>query len=492
MCLRHWMCFIGIGSLLLPTALRATERMRKEPIPLLDKQQSFWNVDPYCLESICACFVAHRDPLSAKQLMYLFPQLSEEDVSVFARCILSSKRPEYLFSKSEEELFAKLILPRVSLGVHRDDDLARVLVLAEPSAEEQKARYYSLYLDVLALRAYVERERLASAAHGDPERIDLATIEAINTILFQEEGWRYPSKQEMFENRFSELAAVTDSKFGVCLGTVVLYQAVAQRLDLSLDPVTPPGHIYLRYKDKVNIETTSGGRHLPTERYCECIKESQLKVRSQMELIGLTFMNRGAFFLQKGEFLQASLAYEQAQSYLSDEQISDLLGITYVLLGKKAAGEALLKKSAEKTRRGSSIYDYFQGYISPEILGVLFADSGVTYQETLEYRKKLVMLSKKYPKSGSLRLRLATTALELGLVNEGVQLLEESVKDAPEDLSLRLQFCKILCNRHDYVRAKYHFDQAQALLIKEGLFSEKTSYTLLKTIGKKLSLVAPS
>ncbi|CRH71345.1 Uncharacterised protein [Chlamydia trachomatis] len=203
-------------------------------------------------------------------------------------------------------------------------------------------------------------------------------------------------------------------------------------------------------------------------------------------------MNRGAFFLQKGEFLQASLAYEQAQSYLSDEQISDLLGITYVLLGKKAAGEALLKKSAEKTRRGSSIYDYFQGYISPEILGVLFADSGVTYQETLEYRKKLVMLSKKYPKSGSLRLRLATTALELGLVKEGVQLLEESVKDAPEDLSLRLQFCKILCNRHDYVRAKYHFDQAQALLIKEGLFSEKTSYTLLKTIGKKLSLVAPS
>lgn len=193
----------------------------------------------------------------------------------------------------------------------------------------------------------------------------------------------------MFESRFSELAAVTDSKFGVCLGTVVLYQAVAQRLDLSLDPVTPPGHIYLRYKDKVNIETTSGGRHLPTERYCECIKESQLKVRSQMELIGLTFMNRGAFFLQKGEFLQASLAYEQAQSYLSDEQISDLLGITYVLLGKKAAGEALLKKSAEKTRRGSSIYDYFQGYISPEILGVLFADSGVTYQETLEYRKKL-------------------------------------------------------------------------------------------------------
>lgn len=97
MCLRHWMCFIGIGSLLLPTALRATERMRKEPIPLLDKQQSFWNVDPYCLESICACFVAHRDPLSAKRLMYLFPQLSEEDVSVLldAFCLQSVQNTSF-------------------------------------------------------------------------------------------------------------------------------------------------------------------------------------------------------------------------------------------------------------------------------------------------------------------------------------------------------------------------------------------------------------
>lgn len=488
---KHWIRIIGIGSLLSPTVLLALGE--KTPAFFLERNRNFWNIDPYCLESICACFISNQDPLSAERLEVLFPQLSQEDLLVFAKCILSSKNAEYLFSDAEEKIFAKLALPRVSLGCNRADDLAKVLVLAEAgsTAKEQKARYYSLYLDVLALRAYVERARLVNATCEVASQIDLASIEAINTILFEKEGVRYPSKKEMFESRFSELAAVTDSKFGVCLGSVVLYQAVAQRLNLSLEAVTPPGHIYLRYKDVVNIETTSGGRHIPTEKYCECIPESQLRVRSQEELIGLTFMNRGAFFLQKGEFLQASIAYEQAKKYLADEQISDLLGITYILLGKKKEGEDILKKSLERTRKSSAIHDYFERNISPEILAVLFADSGVTYQETLDYHKKLLVLVEKFPRSGALRLRLAATALELGLVKKGEQLLEKSVEDAPDDLFLRLQLCKILCNRHDYTRAKQHFDQAKKILAEEGMLSEKSSYTLLKILEKKLALVSP-
>ena len=210
-------------------------------------------------------------------------------------------------------------------------------------------------------------------------------------------------------------------------------------------------------------------------------------------------MNRGAFFLQKGEFLQASRAYEKAKQYLADEQLSDLLGITYILLGKRKEGEFILKNSSERTRKGSAVYDYLQGYISSEVLGVLFADSGVSWQETANYRKKLLDLVEKFPKSGALRLRLAAITLELGLVKEGVRLLEKSIydiskllKEAPEDLSLRLQFCKLLCNRLDYSRAKKHFDQAKAILAKEGLLFETSSYTLLRALEKNIALAAPN
>lgn len=492
MWMRRWIRVIGTGGLLLPMLLQAVGRAEKAPVFSKERQHIFWNVDPYCLDSICACFVSNQDSLSAERLFFLFPQLSQEELLIFAKCILLSKNANYLFSDEEEAIFSKLILPRVSLGCNREDDLAKVLVLADSDAEEGKVRRYSLYLDVLALRAYVERERLVRAADAESDQIELASIEAINTILFEKEGVRYPSKKEMFESRFSELGAVTDSKFGVCLGTAVLYQALAQRLTLSLEAVTPPGHIYLRYKDVINIETTSGGRHIPTDRYCECIKESQLRVRSQTELIGLTFMNRGAFFLQKGEFLQASRAYEKAKQYLADEQLSDLLGITYILLGKRKEGEFILKNSSERTRKGSAVYDYLQGYISSEVLGVLFADSGVSWQETANYRKKLLDLVENFPKSGALRLRLAAITLELGLVKEGVRLLEKSIEEAPEDLSLRLQFCKLLCNRLDYSRAKKHFDQAKAILAKEGLLFETSSYTLLRALEKNIALAAPN
>lgn len=123
---------------------------------------------------------------------------------------------------------------------------------------------------------------------------------------------------------------------------------------------------------------------------------------------------------------------------------------------------------------------------------MLFADSGVSWQETANYRKKLLDLVEKFPKSGALRLRLAAITLELGLVKEGERLLEKSIEEAPEDLSLRLQFCKLLCNRLDYSRAKKQFDQAKAILAKEGLLFETSSYTLLRALEKNIALVAPN
>ena len=75
---------------------------------------------------------------------------------------------------------------------------------------------------------------------------------------------------------------------------------------------------------------------------------------------------------------------------------------------------------------------------------------------------------------------------------KGIYDISKLLKEAPEDLSLRLQFCKLLCNRLDYSRAKKHFDQAKAILAKEGLLFETSSYTLLRALEKNIALAAPN
>ncbi|EPP28978.1 transglutaminase-like superfamily protein, partial [Chlamydia psittaci 84-8471/1] len=196
--------------------------------------EDFWNLDPYCLESLCAYFVIHGDHQSRKKLEKFFPQLTVNELKTLSNCVLLSKNPDYVFSKEDVEVMKKLNLQGISFLCHNDDasflpekDLARALVYAEFPGEEgkSKAEHYTQYLDILALRAYIERQRHLDGEHSPvgSEAYHRATIEALNTILFYEEGIRYPSKNEMFSDEFSFLSSVADRKFGVCLGVSSLY-----------------------------------------------------------------------------------------------------------------------------------------------------------------------------------------------------------------------------------------------------------------------------
>lgn len=72
MWMRRWIRVIGTGGLLLPMLLQAVGKAEKEPVFSKERQHIFWNVDPYCLESICACFVSNQDSLSAERLFFYF------------------------------------------------------------------------------------------------------------------------------------------------------------------------------------------------------------------------------------------------------------------------------------------------------------------------------------------------------------------------------------------------------------------------------------
>ncbi|AFS28181.1 transglutaminase family protein [Chlamydia psittaci] len=469
-----------------------------------DQYEDFWNLDPYCLESLCAYFVIHGDHQSRQKLEKFFPQLTVNELKTLSNCVLLSKNPDYVFSKEDIEVMKKLNLQGISFLCHNDDasflpekDLARALVYAEFPGEEgkSKAEHYTQYLDILALRAYIERQRHLDGEHSPlgSEAYHRATIEALNTILFYEEGIRYPSKNEMFSDEFSFLSSVADRKFGVCLGVSSLYLSLAQRLDLPLESVTPPGHIYLRYGGgKVNIETTAGGRHLPTEHYCDCLNVDELRIRSEKELIGLTFINQGSFALQKQQYHEADLAYEKAKEYVDDHELEELLGIVKILKGQRKEGEALLKSSSQAQTLGSVAHDYLQGHIDEATLKLLFTHPGSTYDEVLSYQEALKKAVQRSPKCCESRRRLASVFLHLGKIAEGVALLEQSAKEAPEDIALHLKLSKVFCDRHDYAKAQKYFLIAEDLLKDRGIQDEdKKSFTLYHEIRKKMFLIAP-
>ncbi|BAE81153.1 conserved hypothetical protein [Chlamydia felis Fe/C-56] len=469
-----------------------------------NKHEDFWNLDPYCLESLCAYFVIHNDHESRQKLAKFFPQLTVDELATLSNCVLLSKSSDYVFSDEDVSVMKKLSLQGIIFLCNRDGepvlpekDLARALVLAEFPGEEGrcKAEHYTLYLDILALRAHIERQRYLDQEHYalGSEAYHRATIEALNTILFYEEGIRYPSKNEMFSDEFSFLSSVADRKFGVCLGVSSLYLSLSQRLDLPLESVTPPGHIYLRYGGgKVNIETTAGGRHLPTEHYCDCLHIDELRIRSEKELIGLTFINQGSFALQKQQYHEADQAYEKARKYIDDDELEELLGVVKILKGQKKAGEALLKNSLQSQSEGSVSYDYLRGNIDKATLKLLFTDPGSTYDEIVCYQEALKKALQRSPKCCETRRRLASVLLHLGKTAESVFLLERCAEESPEDIVLHLKLCKVLCDRHDYVKAQKYFLIAESLLKDRGLRSEdKKSFTLYYEIRKKMFLIAP-
>jgi regulator of sirC expression with transglutaminase-like and TPR domain len=81
-------------------------------------------------------------------------------------------------------------------------------------------------------------------------------IRVMNEMLFNEMRFRFPPQSLGIKevDLYTVLPSVLDSRRGVCLGVSIIYLCLAQRLDLNLEVITPPGHIYVRYVDPKTLE----------------------------------------------------------------------------------------------------------------------------------------------------------------------------------------------------------------------------------------------
>jgi tetratricopeptide (TPR) repeat protein len=128
--------------------------------------------------------------------------------------------------------------------------------LLEPELDEARLR--------TALDGLVREARSAiEGARSDAER-----VAALNRAILADREVGYISNIRW---RDASLAAALLRRKGNCLATTTLYAVVGRELGLPLHAVSAPRHAFVRFEgdERINIETTAGGRHVPDSDYRE-------------------------------------------------------------------------------------------------------------------------------------------------------------------------------------------------------------------------------
>jgi tetratricopeptide (TPR) repeat protein len=370
-------------------------------------------------------------------------------------------------------------------------DLARGLLLAEMSSDpdaRKKIRSYEANIDLMALQIYA---RLGENATPEEK------IRAFNDYIFSELRFRFPPHSLYAKeiDIYTFLPSVLDGRRGVCLGVSILYLCLAQRLDLPLEAITPPGHIYVRYKspdgNEINIETTARGIDVPSEHYLG-LETRKLQKRNIAQVIGLAFMNRAAVCWHRDDPEKAVALYEKARPFMGDDYLLNMfLGYNYLFVGKEKEGRDLLKKikgivpdhaiSADLVTE-----DYLAGYAPGEAIQAIFAEVDETRSSILAKQQKLQAIVAKYPKFRQGLFHLAITWLQLGREKEAIPILEKYALMAPKDPTANYYLSALHFQRHNFSTAWKYLKSAETLVQ-----AREHHPKVLKELRQALQAVSP-
>lgn len=387
-------------------------------------------------------------------------KLNEEQLSAIEKIAhsLGNRKLKGFSIKTKEELLA---LPSEEI------DLARGLLLNQFENSEtslQEIRQYEASLDLMALQILVRLPKKAS-----PED----KIREINRFIFQEMQFRFPPHSIYAKDidLYTFLPSVLDSRQGVCLGVSILYLSLAQRLDLPLEIITPPGHIFVRYtsKDQVlNIETTARGINPPSEMYLG-INTRKLEKRTLKEVIGMAFVNQASVAWGKEDYATTVSLYEKASPYLpGDPLLNMFLGFNYLFIGKKNEGKKLLEPLAHhifdhEVSSDSIIDDYLNKDATAEGIKTVFLHVDETRDSIIEKQKKLQKVVADNPKFRAGLMQLAITWLQLGRKSEALEALLQYHKIDPKNAVVEYYLSMICIERFDYPKAWEFLKNAEAL-----------------------------
>jgi len=347
-------------------------------------------------------------------------------------------------------------------------DLSRGLFLSQlgddPNALQQ-LRSYEALIDLMALQIKARLPRQASA-----EQI----ITEINRYIFDEMGFRFPPHSLYAKDidLYTFLPSVLDSRRGVCLGVSILYLCIAQRLNFPLEAVTPPGHIYVRYREEgktINIETTARGIHVDDEIYLG-VDTKSLQERNLKEVIGCAHMNQAAVYWHREDFQSARQAYDKALPYMPDDLLlRELRAYAHILTDDDAAGRKELENIRGQKpdhRIGSDCLcdDYLDGNVDASGIRCMFMGVDENRISILEKKDKIERLLDQFPKFRSGYFALAVTWLQLHRTKEAFDSLKRYFNLRPNDPTALYYLAMVSLNRLDYNSAWKHLLQVESIL----------------------------
>ncbi len=327
--------------------------------------------------------------------------------------------------------------------------------------------------DILQYEASLDLMALQIIAHLPTNATNLEKIREINRYIFQEMQFRFPPHSLYAKDidLYTFLPSVLDSRQGVCLGVSILYLCLAQRLDLPMEIITPPGHIYVRLREGetiTNIETTARGVNTPCETYLG-VNTRNLPKRNLREVLGMVFYNHASLAWDTHDFKQAVNLYENALIYMPDDlQLKMLLGLAYILSGKKREGKALLKSENpflfdEAVSQETIPDDYLKGKTSLKGLKAIFSHVDNTRESILKKQKKLKKILKGSPNFREGWFHLATTYLQLGRESEAFDILKKTYTLNPNNVVVAYYLSILALQRMHFNDAWTYLKQAEKL-----------------------------
>ncbi len=352
------------------------------------------------------------------------------------------------------------------LGLSPEEtDLGRGLLIEQFDERKEEIRQYEAGLDLMTLQILA---RLPQSATSYDK------IREVNRFIFEEMRFRFPPHSIYAKDidLYTFLPSVMDSREGVCLGVSILYLCLAQRIGLPLEIITPPGHIYVRYREGVkviNIETTARGINLPSDTYLG-IDTRRLQQRDLKEVIGLAYINQASVAWGQNNHELTVQLYEKALRYLPDDPLLKMfLGFNYLFVGKKAEGKKLLEPlkgytfdyavSAETIPE-----DYLEGRVDAEGIKMIFLHVDETRTSIIEKQKSLEKIVAKYPRFRAGILQLAVTWLQLGRASEAKELLEKYHQIDPSHSVVEYYLSILSLQRYDYNLAWKFLKSTESIL----------------------------
>lgn len=411
-------------------------------------------------------------------------ELSSKELSIIQSITkhLPNKKFQGHLAQSEQEV---LLLPSNEI------DLSRSLLLAQAADNPlllTKIDTYEALIDLMALQILAR-----APLNSSPEK----KIREINRFIFEEMGYRFPPHSVFVKNvdRYTYLPSVIDSRKGVCLGVSILYLALAQRLDLPLEVITPPGHIYVRFcegDNTINIETTARGIHIDTEYYMG-IEMKPFLPRTTKEVIGMAYVNEASVHWQNENYQEALRCYNKALPYLGDDLLTqEFMGYNHLFLGENERARALLQKvydqaeDKEELSHVVIIEDFLSGRADKEALQAAFMHVEQDRNSLIEKKERLEKAIQRYPKFRAGYFFLAVTWLQLDRFKEALALLEKYSSMTPNDQNAHYLLSQLYAMRSNYVKSWEHLHLAEELT-KPDRAPSKT----LKALRRELALRSP-